>query len=88
MSFRFTAEDFEGYVKRPRGEHIWDEVKTGLRTEFGQEFRSAFYRRYEPLEVIWFAPKGPPSAVSSVSKPREENTELWPDNRVSNGILG
>lgn len=60
MSFRFTAEDFEGYVKRPQGEHIWDEVKTGLRADFGQEFRSAFYRRYEPLEVIWFAPKGTP----------------------------
>lgn len=63
MPFRFTAEDFERYVKMDEhgGRHLWHDLQDGLQEEFGVPFSNAPYvARGDRLQTMWFAPKGTP----------------------------
>lgn len=65
MPFRFTAEDFERYVKMDEhgGQHIWHYLQDRLQQEFGVSFSNAPYvARGDRLQRMWFAPKGTPRA--------------------------
>ena len=63
MSFRFTAEDFERYVKMDEhgGRHIWHYLQELLEEEFGVPFSAApFVARGDRLQTLSLAPKGTP----------------------------
>ena len=63
MSFRFTAEDFERYVKAGEhgGQHIWHHLQDRLEQEFGIPFAAVPYiARGDRLQTLWFAPRGIP----------------------------
>lgn len=63
MSFRFTAEDFERYVKMDEhgGRHIWHYLEELLKEEFGVPFSAVPYiARGDRLQSLWFPPRGTP----------------------------
>ena len=65
MPFRFTAEDFERYVKMDEhgGRHIWHYLQDRLEEEFGVAFsNNPYVARGDRLQVMWFAAKGTPRA--------------------------
>lgn len=65
MTFRFTAADFERYVKVSEhgGRHIWHDLQDRLQEEFGVPFSNAPYvARGDRLRTMWFAPTGTPRA--------------------------
>jgi hypothetical protein len=63
MSFRFTEEDFERYVKQAEhgGKHIWHHLEDRLEGILGVPFTTnPFIARGDRLRTLWIVPKETP----------------------------